>query len=328
MSYRAATVLGRPSGSRVEEIRRTRILRALAEELGERDLRSVKVAHVITRAGVSRTAFYELFGDVEECFAAAFEWGLARAGAAMGEAYAAEARWLDGVRAAVGALLGLLDAEPAFARLCVVHVLGAGTELLRRRAAAIAVVCEYVDRGRLQAGARSEPPEVTAEGVVGAVLGVIHNRLLAAPDPEQPLTALAGPLVSLIVLPYMGAAAASRELTRPAPRSVSARGAREPATTKAVEQLGMRLTYRTARVLVVIGAHPGASNREIAGYAGIVDQGQISRLLSRLEGLGLIANVSTGGARGAPNAWTLTSKGVLVERSVQLQQERACEAPQ
>ena len=48
----------------------------------------------------------------------------------------------------------------------------------------------------------------------------------------------------------------------------------------------MRLTYRTVRVLMVIAGHAGASNREIAQGSGIVDQGQISKLLARLERLG------------------------------------------
>ena len=42
--------------------------------------------------------------------------------------------------------------------------------------------------------------------------------------------------------------------------------------------------------------------------ARVVDQGQISKLLSRLEGLGLLQN--TGGhTRGVPNAWQLTPRG-------------------
>ena len=61
--------------------------------------------------------------------------------------------------------------------------------------------------------------------------------------------------------------------------------------------LGMRLTYRTMRVLLAIGVHPGASNREVGDASGIRDQGQISKLLTRLEDLGLIQNTSEPGAR-------------------------------
>jgi DNA-binding MarR family transcriptional regulator len=77
----------------------------------------------------------------------------------------------------------------------------------------------------------------------------------------------------------------------------------------------MRLTYRTVRVLSVIGERPGASNREIAESSGIVDQGQISKLLNRLARLELIVNLGGGQERGASNAWHLTPRGGQVERA-------------
>ncbi len=81
----------------------------------------------------------------------------------------------------------------------------------------------------------------------------------------------------------------------------------------------MRITYRTVRVLIAIASGPGASNREIATGAGISDQGQVSKLLTRLEHLGLIDNQGAGPAKGAPNAWTLTPKGRRVEEAVRIQ---------
>jgi DNA-binding IclR family transcriptional regulator len=81
----------------------------------------------------------------------------------------------------------------------------------------------------------------------------------------------------------------------------------------------MRITYRTVRVLIVIGSGPGASNREIATEAGIADQGQVSKLLTRLESLGLVRNDGIGHAKGAPNAWVLTPRGLEVERAIRVQ---------
>jgi hypothetical protein len=71
----------------------------------------------------------------------------------------------------------------------------------------------------------------------------------------------------------------------------------------------MRLTYRTVRVLMAVAAQPGGSNRQVADESGIGDQGQISKLLARLHGLGLIENTGAGSVRGAPNSWVLTAKG-------------------
>ncbi len=62
---------------------------------------------------------------------------------------------------------------------------------------------------------------------------------------------------------------------------------------------------------------PGGSNREVAERAGIVDQGQISKLLTRLEYQGLIVNRDTEStARGTPNSWWLTEHGETFEREL------------
>jgi hypothetical protein len=91
------------------------------------------------------------------------------------------------------------------------------------------------------------------------------------------------------------------------------RGAQDP-----LRELDMRLTYRTVRVLRSVAASPGSSNRVVADGAGIADQGQISKLLRRLQGLGLIENVGADPARGEPNAWTLTQRGGEVHSVVGL----------
>ena len=122
--------------------------------------------------------------------------------------------------------------------------------------------------------------------------------------------------MGMIVLPYQGAAASSRELERPAPP----RPERPPGHGRdPLRELDMRLTYRTVRVLLAISQTPGASNRGVAEASGIEDQGQISKLLSRLKTLGLIENTGAGPARGEPNAWQLTSKGEQVANAIQVQ---------
>jgi DNA-binding MarR family transcriptional regulator len=78
----------------------------------------------------------------------------------------------------------------------------------------------------------------------------------------------------------------------------------------------MRLTYRTARVLEALATCPGVSNRVVGERSGIIDQGQISRLLARLERLGLTENGGEGHTRGEANAWTLTPAGQRVARGI------------
>jgi chromosome segregation and condensation protein ScpB len=70
------------------------------------------------------------------------------------------------------------------------------------------------------------------------------------------------------------------------------------------------------RVLAVIAEHSGLSNLEIAERADVSDQGQISKLLKRLEGLGLVRNTGSGQARGQANAWELTREGQEMQSAI------------
>jgi DNA-binding MarR family transcriptional regulator len=162
------------------------------------------------------------------------------------------------------------------------------------------------------------------------VLAVLYTRLLArAPGPvagyDEPveegskLIDLYGELMSLITLPYLGAASAGRELHKPppSPHAVVSPADLWPAAASVREHAGARMTYRTVRVLRAIAELPAASNREVAERAGIVDQGQISKILTRLEYQGLIVNRGgSGPARGTPNSWWLTERGEALERDL------------
>jgi AcrR family transcriptional regulator len=299
-----------PAPSRVSEIQRQRILLAMADVTAERGAPVVTVAHIVARSGVSRRTFYELFSDREQCLLAALDQAIAQAAAAVLPAWETPGRWRERIRAALGALLSFLDAEPALARLCVVESLAAGPEALEHRTRIVHALIGAVEEGRVETRTGRQPPQLAAEGVVGAVLAVIHARLVVRTS--KPLTSLLPELMATIVLPYLGQAAAERELQKPAPPiKTKTRPRRDP-----LEGLDMRLTYRTVRVLIAIAGHPQASNREVATAAGIADQGQISKLLARLQNLGLIHNQGQGAPKGAPNAWALTPRGVEVERSI------------
>jgi AcrR family transcriptional regulator len=311
------------------------MLSAAAHVVGELGYGGMSVARVTARAGVSRRTFYELFEDREDCFLALFDDALARATQVGRDAVVTVGHdgWRARVRAGLSALLQFVEDEPALGSLLVVDALGGGPRVLERRARTLDVLQGIVDGGHSEVKTGDGPPPLTAEGIVGAALSVIHARMLdqAVGPPTngssrsrralEPLTGLLNPLMGMIVMPYLGRAAAAKELARPAPethRSPKVSRAPRAPSHDPLEGLDMRLTYRTLRVLSAIAAHPGSSNRHVGDTAGVHDQGQISKLLGRLERLGLIHNDGHGQPKGEPNAWTLTPRGVEVEAALAL----------
>jgi AcrR family transcriptional regulator len=334
-----------PGRARVAEIQRSRLLAAAVGVLDEHGYAGTTVALIATRARVSRRTFYELFGNREECLAAVFQEIVALVEAELRAAGLEGLAWQERVRGGLWTLLSFFEREPLLARVCVVHALRGDGAMLERREQVLARLVAAVDEGRETGAAgaadrRSARTQLTAEGVVGAALAILYARLTRTES--EPLTELLGELCGMIVLPYLGAAAARREQTRALPASPPEQpgGAREqlPRGGDPLRDVPMRMTYRTARVLEGVGEHPGCSNRQVADFAGIGDQGQVSKLLARLQRLGLIANHADptssprgeGGAgakakagrggpvKGEPNAWTLTLTGERVQQSIHM----------
>ncbi len=305
-----------PSRADVGGIQRARLLAGAVAAVEELGYAATTVGKITARARVSRRTFYELFTNLDECLAAVLEDAVACVVRELEVNDVAALAWRERVRAGLAVILGFLDREPALARVCVVEALRAGTPVQGVRERVLARLSGVVDEGRTQGARGEECGALTAEGLVGAAFSIVHARL--AHSRSGSLSELQSELVGMIVLPYLGPAAARRErelpaeppVQRPRPTGVSG-GADDP-----LQGIRMRITYRTTRVLEGVeelsreGAHP--SNRQIGAFADIGDAGQISRLLRRLERLGLLENQGGGHALGEPNAWHLTAKGALV----------------
>jgi AcrR family transcriptional regulator/DNA-binding MarR family transcriptional regulator len=302
-------------------LQRARLLDAAFAVVSEDGYRRMTARRVSGRAGVSNKTFYDLFSDREDCFLAAFDHAVDELAAVVLPVWGGEGEWAAGIRAGLGALLGFLDGEPALRRLVFVEALGAGPRVLARRVEVLGVLQGAVDQGRAGVKAARVLPVLTAEGVVGAAFGVIHTRLLE--QRPGPLGGLLDELMAAIVLPYRGHTAAARELACPAPEPTVVLVGRErlgaPLTRAGVgrTRIPFRLTVRTHMVLCAVaelaGRGSGPSNREVADAAGVSDQGQISKLLARLEGHGLLENTG-GSTQGVPRAWRLTPRGEEIVR--------------
>ena len=302
-------------GAHVIEMQRRRLLGAVVELACEGGVQTVSVAIICGRAGVSRRTFYDLFEDRDDCLQAAFGDAVETARQAVigavvggecgeGNGTGTGSGWSARVRTGLTALLSLLGQEPGLARLLILDGPGFGPKALEVRGKVLGQAARLIDQGRAEARADRAPPPLTAEGTVGAVLSVIHTRLLQQ-DPH-PLTQLTGSLMALIVHPYLGPAAAQRELDKDV-QVEPIRLRKLPADP--FKDLPIRLTYRTALVLSSIARSPGSSSRQVADASGITDPGQISRLLTRLRTSGLIQDDGIGPTKGMARAWTLTERG-------------------
>ncbi len=320
---------GSRAADRLAEIQRSRLIAAAITTIADIGYERATVAHITDRARVSRRTFYELFANREECVAAVLDHLVELLGAEFRAAGIEGLAWCERVRAGLWTILCFLDREPLLARVCVVQAARAGSSVLARRDQILASLVAVVDEGRHERAHGHERSPLTAEGLVGAALAIVHARL--ARGERQPLRELLGELMGMIVLPYLGPAAARRELARPAPAVVApvVDGTKPRARLVGADPLAdvsMRLTYRTVRVLQSVAAHPGASNRQTAQRAGIADAGQVSKLLARLQANGLLDNSHAGYPKGEPNAWTLTAKGQQVVQRIDAHMPIASEA--
>jgi DNA-binding MarR family transcriptional regulator/AcrR family transcriptional regulator len=272
----------------------------------------------LENARVSRRTFYEFFSGVEASLLDALGACLESATEQVLPAYeTATGGWSERIRVSLATLLGFFDAEPHTAKMLLVESKAAGPKAVQWHQEVLARIAVAIDEGRAEAP--SEPPPLTAEGVVGAVLSVLYGRVLES-EPQEPLIELLNPLMSIIVSPYLGPGPGRKELSRALPQSRPQRTDKDNHDHNgAIVDLNIRVTYRTIRVLTAISSQPGASNRAVAEAAGVGDQGQISKHLKRLEGEGLIENkrleeLITGGS----NQWWLTAHGESIVRMLNI----------
>jgi AcrR family transcriptional regulator len=322
----------RSARGQVSQMQRARLVAAAVPVVDEVGWSAVTVAQISSRARVSRRTFYDLFSDRDDCLLGMLDDAVARIEReltlALVGASSSSSSWGARVRIGLWTILSFLDREPVLARVCVVEALRGGPRVLARREEIFARLARVLEDGRGK-NSREETSRLTAEGLVGAAFTIVQARL--SRSEREPLTGLTGELMGMIVLPYRGPAAARREQHRAAPavsgvsrqRSLTSPGDRDP-----LREIPMRLTYRTARVLRTAAEYPGASNRQIGEHAGLHDQGQISRLLARLQRLGLLHNSGEGQPRGESNAWTLTPLGKRVTEQLSINDPAHEEQPQ
>jgi AcrR family transcriptional regulator/DNA-binding MarR family transcriptional regulator len=309
----------------VNDMQRSRLLAAAVSAVGEHGWEGASIERITQHAGVSRRTFYDLFKDREACLVAVLEGAVARITRELQAAELKGLSWSERVRSGLWVILCFFDREPGLARVCLVESRRGDHAALQYRQQIIQSLVEIVEEGRVESSRDGQDGAdgLVAQGVVGGVSEVLYSLLLNTRDKPSSgsLSGLLGQLMGMVVLPYMGAAAARREQSRPLPvLAVHSTDSQEEKVSMGgggdlLVGLPMRLTYRTARVLQTLAEHPGQSNRQVGELVGIPDQGQTSKLLARLARLGLLANGEP--LKGERNKWVLTPMGSKVTRSIQ-----------
>lgn len=189
---------------------RERLLEAAVRVVAEKGYGATTVADLTREAGISRTTFYAMFEDKEACFLAAYDSVADALVKRVTGAYEAEERWPQRARVGLEALLEALAEEPEIARLALVDAGAAGPAAQRRHRAALQRLTPLFEEGRdFAPGGRSLPAN-TSRMAIGAVAGLIADEL--AEGRAEYLPSLLSDLLFATLVPYIGPAAAAREV--------------------------------------------------------------------------------------------------------------------
>lgn len=181
---------------------RERILIALAELVAKRGYKGTSVEHIIKRAVVSRSTFYENFKNREEALLALFEQSQAELTARIAVAMKGAPDWPDSVIAVLRAFLDYTAENPAVARTCLVESVTVGSAAIDRYERAMAELAPIFADGREVAGKASDLPEALEDMVVGSVIWLVHQRLLRGEAKRIP--GLLPTAVEIATSPYLG----------------------------------------------------------------------------------------------------------------------------
>ncbi len=288
---------------------RGRLAAAMTVLAAEQGWQNVTVEMVCERATISKSTFYALFADREDCFVLAVQrsvgWiveGVASAVAVAGD------DWPARVGAALSAFYLNLDADRLRAWVIVVETVSGSDRARDVRRVALEQLVRLIDDGH-----GDLPPTGTA--AVGAVVELAY-RHLTGPDAESSMLSLVAPAAYLVLAPRLGRRTALTEAERIASAASAA------PRVEVVDLMGdsaLRLTRLTESTLLYLAGHRGARNVEIAAAIGIEHESQISRHLRRLEH----AKAARRTRDGRSNAWELTDVGERLASQVREAESRA-----
>jgi AcrR family transcriptional regulator len=167
--------------SDVAQNQRERLFGAMVASVATRGYAATRVTDLIELSGVSRRSFYDLFPDKEACFRAVVQ-ELAAKSISLTEEIPGQGS--DRARRRFQALVELVTAQPAAARLCLIEAYAAGEEATKPLEEALGALERRLQAGVAESPQRAGmPPEMIA-ALVGAALEAVRTRLREGREDE------------------------------------------------------------------------------------------------------------------------------------------------
>jgi AcrR family transcriptional regulator len=197
---------------------RERILAAVADVCSAAGYVAMSVEDIVVTSGVSRRTFYDNFRGKEDVYLAAYDEVTKQLLTQVYAAYEGSDGLVAKVRDSLGAFLNFVADEPAFADMCIVEVMAAGSTAIERRNRTMAAFAEMIGQAAAAELPKTKlPPALTAETLVGGIYEVVYSRVLQGRGEELP--ALLPDLLFSVLLPYVGRETASSLLKNERRRS-------------------------------------------------------------------------------------------------------------
>ncbi|MBF6171208.1 TetR/AcrR family transcriptional regulator [Nocardia blacklockiae] len=171
----------RLSRAEVQSSQYRRLCGAALVAVGELGYAATTVADIVSRAQVARRTFYAMFAGKDECFAAAYDYGVELGLRRLREAVESSEppNFPERVRTLFEVYLTVLATQPAAARALYVETLVAGEPLVAHRARVHRLFADYLaDVARLGAS-RGELREEPDRALIDMLLGGIDDRIRA-----------------------------------------------------------------------------------------------------------------------------------------------------
>ena len=193
---------GRPRipGEQVIENHRLRMLYAVARLAQEKGYQATTVADITRLARVDGRAFYRLFADKQEAFAAAHELGFQQVMDVTGKAFFSVSGWPERSWEAGAALTQLLQANPIVAHVGFVEAYAVGPAAVQRIEDSHTAFMFFLQEGLMETD--SPPSRVGMEAIIAGIFEILY--LQARRGARMQVDRMLGQIAHLWLTPFLG----------------------------------------------------------------------------------------------------------------------------